>query len=98
MSEKSKIQNGFMRPYQIMQVSMYTKYLQNMSLVNERVPLTARLLRGSFQHVPKNVQMNIIPTRVSLPTEFCGQPSLGNVDYVASLFAMICNGHEPSKI
>lgn len=56
-----------------------------MSLVNEWAPRTARLLGGSFQHCPKNVHMNIIPTRFSLPKEFCGQRSLGNVDYVACL-------------
>lgn len=56
-----------------------------MALVNEQAPLTARLLGGSFQRFPKNVHMNIIPTRFSLPKEFCGQTSLGNVDYVACL-------------
>lgn len=64
---------------------MYKKYLQDMALVNEQAPLTARLLGGSFQRFPKNVHMNIIPTRFSLPKEFCGQTSLGNVDYVACL-------------
>ena len=54
-------------------------------LVNERVLLTVNLLGGSFQHFPKNVQINTIPTRFSLPKEFCGQTSLENVKYAASL-------------
>jgi len=55
-----------------------------MSLVNKRAPLPVRFLGGSFQYLPKNVQLTITPTRFSLPKEFCSQTGLGNV-FAASL-------------
>lgn len=68
-----------------------------MSLVMERAPLTVRLLEGPFQHFPKNVQMNKYPCKILLTKRILWSKKFGKC-YLCSIFAMISNGHEPSKI